>query len=300
MRVLVTWGSTRGGTEGIARLIGDQLLREGLAVEVLAPREAERAGRFDAVIVGGALYANRWHPDARRFVNRRARDLRRVPVWFFSSGPLDGSADRAPIPPTRGVAALMMRVGAQGHVTFGGRLDERAQGLAARAMARTHAGDWRQADRVRAWASEIARALPFARPGAALEPPGSSLVRLALYALAGWSLCAATMTLLLMATSLETALVLHAIAAPIVFSGVAWRYFAVPGARTPLATAFTFAAATALLDLLVVSGLIQRSVSMFASVGGTWLPLGLIVLATWATGTIRSMMPGTTGRLTSA
>src|SRR4029079_19360743 len=85
MRVLVTWSSTRGGTESIARVVGDQLQRQGHEVRVLAPRDAAHATGFHAVIVGGAVYATRWHPDARRFVSRRVKDLRRVPVWFFSS-----------------------------------------------------------------------------------------------------------------------------------------------------------------------------------------------------------------------
>ena len=89
MRVLVTWGSQRGGTEGVARVIAETLEHEGLEVDLLSPKRALEAHGFDAVIVGGALYANRWHEDARHFVARRERELRRVPVWFFSSGPLD-------------------------------------------------------------------------------------------------------------------------------------------------------------------------------------------------------------------
>ena len=83
MRVLVTWGSKRGGTEGIARIVGDTLRAQGLDVDLIAARDALRASRFEAVIVGGALYAGRWHRAARRFVVRRQRELRAVPVWFF-------------------------------------------------------------------------------------------------------------------------------------------------------------------------------------------------------------------------
>ena len=57
MRVLVTWGSKRGGTEGIARILGEALQHEGLDVDVLPARAAAKATSFDAVIVGGALYA---------------------------------------------------------------------------------------------------------------------------------------------------------------------------------------------------------------------------------------------------
>jgi menaquinone-dependent protoporphyrinogen oxidase len=88
MRVVVTCGSKRGGTEGIGRMLADALQQEGHRVDLLPPDKAARATGFDAVIVGEALYANRWHPAARRFVSRREKALRLVPVWFFSSGPL--------------------------------------------------------------------------------------------------------------------------------------------------------------------------------------------------------------------
>ena len=175
MRILITWGSKRGGTEGIARMIGEALEQEGHRVDVLPPEEAARATGFDAVVVGGALYANRWHRAARRFVTRREKDLRSVPVWFFSSGPLDDSADRQIIPPTTQVEILMERVGAQGHVTFGGRLLSDARGFPASAMAKKRAGDWRRPDTIRSWANEIARALPTARPGVVIAQPGRSL-----------------------------------------------------------------------------------------------------------------------------
>jgi menaquinone-dependent protoporphyrinogen oxidase len=98
MRVLVTWGSKRGGTEGIARIIGEVLEQRGHQVTLLPGSKAAGVMGFEAAVVGGALYATRWHRDARRFVARRVKDLRTVPVWFFSSGPLDDSAEHGEIP----------------------------------------------------------------------------------------------------------------------------------------------------------------------------------------------------------
>lgn len=87
MRILITWGSRRGGTEGIARILGEALQREGHHVDVLPPEKAARVTGFDAVVVGGALYANRWHRAARRFVTRRERDLRGVYRVVFLQRP---------------------------------------------------------------------------------------------------------------------------------------------------------------------------------------------------------------------
>jgi menaquinone-dependent protoporphyrinogen oxidase len=100
MRVLVTWGSKRGGTEGIGRILGEAFEAQGFDVVAGPADEVRKLDTFDAVIVGGALYANRWPGKLRRFVNRHVGELRNVPVWFFSSGPLDDSADRENIPAT--------------------------------------------------------------------------------------------------------------------------------------------------------------------------------------------------------
>ena len=164
MTVLVTYGSTRGGTAELAETVADSLRQAGLAVDVVPARAVRGVGGYDAVVVGGALYAFHWHRDARRFVKRHTAELRRRPTYFFSSGPLDDSAVQGGIPPVKGVDALMRRVGALGHTTFGGRLSPEAKGWPASAMAKKHAGDWRDRDQVRTWAGAIA---PQLRAGVA-------------------------------------------------------------------------------------------------------------------------------------
>jgi menaquinone-dependent protoporphyrinogen oxidase len=159
MRVLVTCGSKRGGTAELAQMLADDLREEGLTVDVFRPDQIRHLEHFDVVVVGGAVYAGRWHKSSRHFVRRHARELRQRPTYFFSSGPLDDSATQREIPPVRGVRSLMERVGARGHVTFGGRLTADAKGFPARAMAKEHSGDWRDPSQVRSWAKTIAAQL---------------------------------------------------------------------------------------------------------------------------------------------
>ena len=120
MHVLVAYGSKRGGTAGLATMIGDELAKAGCDVFVSAADEVHDLAGVDAVIVAGGLYANRWHRDARRYVRRNASALRERPVWLVSSGPLDESAERQEIPPTKQMKKLADLVGARGHMTFGG------------------------------------------------------------------------------------------------------------------------------------------------------------------------------------
>jgi menaquinone-dependent protoporphyrinogen oxidase len=160
MRVLVVHGSKRGGTAGLAEMVADALREHGFEVHVRAAAHKRRdLATYDAVVVGGGLYAGRWHRDARRFVRRYAGELSGMPVWMFSSGPLDSSAAEHDIPPVKQVQAAMDRIGGRQHVTFGGYLAPDAKGFPASAMARRNAGDWRDADHVRKWVEEIAGAL---------------------------------------------------------------------------------------------------------------------------------------------
>jgi menaquinone-dependent protoporphyrinogen oxidase len=159
MRVLVAYGSTRGGTEGLAQWVAQGLREEGIDAEALSAAGVGRLGRYDAVIVGGALYTARWHRLARRFVRRHVAELRLRPVYFFSSGPLDDSAAQKTVPPVKGVAALMTEVGARGHITFGGRLSPHARGFVASRMAANRSGDWRDRSQVRDWTRTVAAQL---------------------------------------------------------------------------------------------------------------------------------------------
>lgn len=151
MHVLIAYASKMGGTRGLAEMLGDDLARLGHEAEVRPANKVESITDYDAVIVGGALYILRWHADARRFVKRFQTDLRERPVWLFSSGPLDDSAGSGEIPPVRFVRKTMDRIGARGHITFGGRLTDESRGLPV--------GDWRDPDQVRRWAEHIEQTL---------------------------------------------------------------------------------------------------------------------------------------------
>ena len=159
MRVLIAYGSKRGGTAGLARMIGDEFTTLGMQVSVQSAGEVGRLDGFDAVVICGALYANRWHRDARRFARRHAKALQERPVWLVASGPLDDSAVAGDIRPVKHVTSVMAKVGARGQVTFGGRLEADAKGFPASAMAKTRAGDWRDHGHVHGWVSTVAEAL---------------------------------------------------------------------------------------------------------------------------------------------
>jgi menaquinone-dependent protoporphyrinogen oxidase len=159
IRVLVAYGSERGGTEEIAEWVADTLRTRGLDVDLRRADQVEDVTGYDAVVLGGALYVGRWHRVARRFARRHAGALIHRRVWVFSSGPLDRTAREGTLEPPRGVARIMERIGSTDHITFGGRLRGDARGLLASRLARSSGGDYRDQDQVRAWAGDIARQL---------------------------------------------------------------------------------------------------------------------------------------------
>ncbi|NNC93531.1 MAG: flavodoxin [Acidimicrobiia bacterium] len=159
MRVLVAYGSKMGGTKGLAEMVGAELENNGFHVDVMPARSVRDVADYEGVIVGGALYSLRWHKDARRFMKQHRSALRAKPVFLFSSGPLDDSAHTQDLPPVRFVRKHMRQTHARGHITFGGRMPAAATGFPAASMARDNPGDWRDPDRVRMWAKQVAEDL---------------------------------------------------------------------------------------------------------------------------------------------
>lgn len=159
-RVLVAYATKHGSTAEIAEEIATTLRAMGLDPDVRDAAEVEAIVQYDAVILGSALYMGRWRRSARSFARRYGRALRTLPVWLFSSGPLDDTAATSELEPPSQVAALTDALEARGHVTFGGVLDPEARGPVARAMVRNGlAGDFRDHEQIAAWAREVAAQL---------------------------------------------------------------------------------------------------------------------------------------------
>ncbi|MEW1634282.1 flavodoxin domain-containing protein [Streptomyces sp. NPDC093801] len=155
-RVLVAYGTEYGGTAGIAEQIGETLREDGLDAVVLPAADVHDVRGYDAVVLGGSLRGGRWSSKAAHCAERNADSLRHRPVWLFSSGPLDRSAEEHDIPPVAAVARQMQLIGAREHMTFGGTITARTPGLLARALIRQgKGGDFRNPERIRTWAHHI-------------------------------------------------------------------------------------------------------------------------------------------------
>jgi hypothetical protein len=122
------------------------------------------------------------------------------------------------------------------------------------------------------------------------------IITVLFHAFVGWALCAATMGIGMAKTSIENALIIHAIGAPIFFFIVSLIYFKKFNYTTPLQTAIIFVGFVITVDFFVVALLINKSLDMFTSLLGTWIPFALIFTSTYLTGlyTVRSTKPKST------
>jgi menaquinone-dependent protoporphyrinogen oxidase len=168
-RVLVAAASRHEATREIADAIAAGLRERGVDARMVPVTEVGSLAGYDAVVLGSAVYMGRWLGDARRFAQVHASELCSMPTWLFSSGPLGPAAHPIPAGDPADVPVLLRLTRADGHRTFGGRLEMKRLHFAERAMARTiHApeGDSRDWDAIDRFAGDIAEAM-LAAPVAA-------------------------------------------------------------------------------------------------------------------------------------
>ncbi|UCC54721.1 MAG: hypothetical protein JSV68_12265 [Anaerolineaceae bacterium] len=104
------------------------------------------------------------------------------------------------------------------------------------------------------------------------------------HAFVGWMLCTASMAISMATTTVENALIIHAIGAPIFYTIISLIYFNRFNYTSPLRTAVIFVAFVILMDFFVVSLMVLGSFDMFFSLLGTWIPFTLIFASTYLTG----------------
>jgi len=127
----------------------------------------------------------------------------------------------------------------------------------------------------------------FRRPGAPdVGIRRASLAALIAHGVVGWAACGALMGVLLATVSERSAIIGHAVGAPIIFAVVAAHLFLRSGGRRPIFVAGKFTAIVIALDALIVAWLIQGSFAMFSSALGTWVPFALIFVSVFVTGSL--------------
>ena len=162
MRILVAvatrHGATREIAENLATSVGSALTDAGVRshVEVRDAALVRGVEDFDAVILGSAVYMGHWLEPAHKLAESFSDDLRKIPVWLFSSGPVGEPHKPAEDPVA--IDDVVLKLAARGHRLFAGKIDRHALHFPERAVVaalRVKDGDYRDWPTIRAWGHEI-------------------------------------------------------------------------------------------------------------------------------------------------
>lgn len=174
MNVLVAYATRHGATAGIAERIAETLRGEGIHADALPVEEVGQLEEYEAVVLGGAAYMFHWLKDAKKFAKRHQAALQQRPVWLFSSGPLgtdqvdeEGHDVREAARPKEFQELTELLKPRAEEVFFGAYdpeakpigLGERITRMMPAANDALPAGDFRDWERIDAWARQIAQQL---------------------------------------------------------------------------------------------------------------------------------------------
>ena len=159
MKILIAYATRRGGVDGLADLLADDLRYLSHDVIVMPAKAVTDLTPYGAVIVGGAVYDGAWHHDANAFVDRYQDELRRRPVWLFSARPLTDEEPDELLAPIVEMHQAALQVHAVSEKCFDARFHNPHALYQGPLPYGRRAGDWRDAVAVDRWAHDIAHEL---------------------------------------------------------------------------------------------------------------------------------------------
>ena len=164
-QVLVTYATKYGATAEIAEEIGEVIRQADLRTDVQPVERAGDVSRYDAVVLGSAVYIGRWRKEAAKFLKANEQALTGKAVWLFSSGPT-GEGD--PVELVQGwrfpgsLQPIADRIGPRDIAIFHGATDVDKLNFLEKWMLKNvqaPVGDYRDWEAIAAWATAIANEL---------------------------------------------------------------------------------------------------------------------------------------------
>jgi menaquinone-dependent protoporphyrinogen oxidase len=172
--ILIAYGTKHGSTREVADAVAQTLAELGLAVETLPAARVNDVSHYEAVVVGGALYTGRWHPDALHLLKRHKAALASIPVAVFGMGPKtteehDVQQARAQLDKA---LAKVPEVEPRAVAIFGGVIDPEQLRFPFNRMPQSDARDWAA---IRAWGVDVASAFGYGKAASEAVNPRSEL-----------------------------------------------------------------------------------------------------------------------------
>ena len=82
-KVLVTYASCTGFTQGVAEMIAKTMEDDHLGVDVIPMKDVKNLEDYEAVIAGSGIQAGAWLPEATQFVRENRSELSKKPFATF-------------------------------------------------------------------------------------------------------------------------------------------------------------------------------------------------------------------------
>lgn len=158
--ILVAYATRAGSTREVAETIGEELRQAELQVDVCPIKEVSNLSSYQAVIIGSAIRAGSWLPEAKRFVKKNQAYLKTVPVAYFlvcMTLMNDTPENRASV--AKYLEPMRQLVPPIAEGDFAGKMDYSKLGIFARFIAKSLVkvpeGDYRNFDLIRQWARTV-------------------------------------------------------------------------------------------------------------------------------------------------
>ena len=172
--VLIAYATKHGSTREVAEAVADTLQEHGLGVETLPAARVVDVSPYAGVVVGGALYLGRWHPDAVDFLQEHRHTLATLPLAVFGMGPRTMEEHDAEESRTQLVKALakVPEIDPCAVAIFGGVINPHTLHFPLSRLPASDARDW---SAIRAWATDFARVFDYGKAAPDARDPRSEL-----------------------------------------------------------------------------------------------------------------------------
>lgn len=165
-RILVAYSSKYGATQEIAEKIGEVLMQSGDQVDVSSVGTVSDLTRYQAIILGSAIYVGKWPKESAKFLKANEKFLADHPFWVFSSGP-SGEGDPLELVEGKLIPADLQsaidRIHPRGITIFHGNINlEKINSIekwAVKNVVKKPFGDFRDWNSIVTWSGEISAEL---------------------------------------------------------------------------------------------------------------------------------------------
>jgi menaquinone-dependent protoporphyrinogen oxidase len=163
-KILIVYASKCGSTGEVAQAIAQTFAQRGLTTDVKLAKNVTTLDGYKAVLVGSATRMGSWLPDALDFVKTNQAHLKSIPTAYFTVHMLNTDDSEASIRAREAYTAPARAILApQAEVFFMGKIDPKRLSLFDRLITEmvkkstnTPIGDYRDWDKIRAWAGQTA------------------------------------------------------------------------------------------------------------------------------------------------